>query len=574
MALVKRIYEFADLEEHPLSTAPSLDIPSLKVRRFFMPKDGGRYMLFTATVDGSVLADIEYCPICGVHKPGFKRSGTGAPRIVHDVPRDLYRIDIAIRPQRVECADCHSKFTPTIPGIVEGRQLTERLYDYLREESFVQPFTSLSELTGISRETIAQVMDEETARYKKYREDNPFEAPDVLGIDETHIGKIMRGVLVNVRTGQLLDMLTDNKPDTMQEGIKRLSGWDTNIKVVTVDMSNSYISWLQAFLPDATIVIDPFHVLKGINDRITKSRLRIYQYLKDKISKEPDAKVRVGKKAILNIVGSDKRLFNYSTDTIRKDTARGGELAAKIVTVINEFDEYKLLHDFHTTIEHMYTMKTRKEAEEVLAEWKKILPPHGKKAYKEWCADRDLPENLFEPWCSFNGSAYKKFEPFILNYFNPGCRFANAATEGINRVIKKINSDGSGYSFERLRAKALYASLIYERKVYTVDVKTIKATPSLFENMTLSQLSKLFAGARTIPYNTFSFGERSMAGPPDTIDGFNSYFAELSPKKREDREYAWLNNMKLKQDVADILTKDSEEAEWEDAVKRRKEEKH
>lgn len=62
--------------------------------------------------------------------------------------------------------------------------------------------------------------------------------------------------LVDVRKGKLLDMLEDNEQKTMENAIRQLKDWDTNIRVVTTDMANQYIKWLRVLLPNATNSID------------------------------------------------------------------------------------------------------------------------------------------------------------------------------------------------------------------------------------------------------------------------------------------------------------------------------
>ena len=104
-----------------------------------------------------------------------------------------------------------------------------------------------------------------------------------------------------------------------------------------------------------------------------------------------------------------------------------------------------------------------------------LLPPAGEKEYKDWCDLYGVIPPLFNEFRTFKRPGFQRFKPFILNYFNPGCKKTNAATEGVNTLIERINRDAHGLSFKSLRAKSLYASLINERKRYGVDLKTIKS---------------------------------------------------------------------------------------------------
>lgn len=126
-------------------------------------------------------------------------------------------------------------------------------------------------------------------------------------------------------------------------------------------------------------------------------------------------------------------------------------------------------------IEKMYEQTTRAEAEEVWDEWQRELPPNNKTRYKKWCEEHGWPLECFDAFRSFTHSGFLYYKPYILNYFNPGCRYTNGTTEALNRQIKKLYSSGNGLKFKHLRAKVLYASLIYKRTIYSVDIKTISS---------------------------------------------------------------------------------------------------
>lgn len=81
MALKKRMYDFFDLEEQDLKTAPSLDIPRLVVDKFLMPKDDGNYMLFLAHVKNSYRPK-GGCPYC--HSTDLKLEGRTKPRLIDE----------------------------------------------------------------------------------------------------------------------------------------------------------------------------------------------------------------------------------------------------------------------------------------------------------------------------------------------------------------------------------------------------------------------------------------------------------------------------------------------------------
>lgn len=470
MELTKRIYNFLDMEEQDIEAVPSLDIPSIIVEKYFTPRDHGKYMLFLANIRKSTRPS--RCPFCGgISDLIF--SGRTKPRVIHDVMRNNCRVDIIIQPARIQCNKCNQRFVALIDGIDEIHSMTTRLLDFLRVECFLQSHTVLAERSGVSVETVRNIMDEEIQKYEDNRKANPLLAPRVLGIDEKHINHVMRGTLVDIEEGLLLDMLEDNKSHTMQEAIKRLRDWDSRIKVVTTDMNNSYLHWLPDLLPNATVVVDKFHVIQDIERRISITKSQLYEYRKNIIfNKITDPKEKLRQMGVFRILNDNKRLFNYSMESIVRDTKSNKSL--KLATVIDEFPEFRLLRKLYYLIELMYTKETIEEAEAIWDEWVAMLPPSNEKKYKEWCDLYSVTPPLFGEFRSFVREGFQKHKPYILNYFKPGCRHTNAATEGLNNLIGSINQVGNGYSFKILRAKCLYASLIHERYIYGIDTATIK----------------------------------------------------------------------------------------------------
>lgn len=469
MALQTKEYRFNELVPLERSQWPSLDMPHLVTDGVYAPPDGGSYMLFMVHTKKDFRPE-EGCSNCG--STNLKLDGKGRRRLVHDVMRNNNRVDIALIPPRMVCCDCGCRFMPGIDGIMPRKQMTLRLEQYLRKEVFTQRFTVLEEISGFSRQHIARLLDEEYQKIEDARRQNPVEAPRVLGIDEKHIQNLMRGTLTNIETGRLLDMLPNNKQETMENAIRRFKDWDTNIEVVTMDMSGSYSSWLPKLLPNATLVVDKFHVIQDINRKVTASRSKLYAHRKKKIEAIKDPEKRAHQAAILRLVQHNRRLFNFSMARLSRTNGRGLE---RMATIIDNFGEYKMLHDLRYTLEYMYQQTTREDAEKVWDEWMELLPPATEKEYKEWCDMYDFPEDLFKEFTSFKERGFQKFKPYILNYFNSeSTRFTNATTEGLNSLINEINIEGGGYSFDHLRAKALYAPLVHDHISYGVDLSSIK----------------------------------------------------------------------------------------------------
>ena len=538
MGLTTHVYTMDDLVLQDKVCAPSLDIPSLEVEGFYLPRDNGPYMLFLTNVKKSICP--QECPFCREAK-SLVFSGFTKVRVVPDVTRNSYRVDIAFRPPRLKCKKCGAKYVPSIPGISELHQMTERLEKHLRKECFPKPFTELAISHGISVDTIRDIMDEEIEKFEAFRANTPLQAPRVLGIDEKHFGRIARGTLVDIENGILLDIMENNKKETMKAAIMRLKGWETNIEVVTCDMSSAYTSWVPKFLPNALVVIDKYHVIQDVERRINETKKDLLEFRKNLINKNKgDSENFIKDLKAFNFITQSPRLFNFSMETITRDEA--GQKAEKLATAIDRFPEYKLLRKLYYLIELMYTMTTYEEAKSVWDEWVNTLPPADDKEYQEWCDLYSVVPPLFEPFRNFSKKGFQKFREYILNYFKPGCRHTNATTEGYNRVIKDICAEGNGYSFKVLRAKALYTRLVKDRVKYTFDTSTInKWSPTTSMSMITG-----YSSLETITTYTFSFSKVPNRKPIGILLNPDAFSRMLtSPKKR--------NEDRVEVDVASIV---------------------
>ena len=157
MNLTKKNYSEDDLIEIDKETAPSLDFPNLVVEKVCVPKDGGNLMVFYMNVKRDWIPE-EGCPFCKDNFTDFISSGRNKPRVLNDISRNNKCIIIVLQALRLLCKKCDERFTPDIPGLHPKVQMTERLIDFIKVESFLQPFSDLEQRTGVSTTTISDIM--------------------------------------------------------------------------------------------------------------------------------------------------------------------------------------------------------------------------------------------------------------------------------------------------------------------------------------------------------------------------------------------------------------------------------
>ncbi|MCU1493231.1 MAG: Mobile element protein [Acidimicrobiaceae bacterium] len=81
---------------------------------------------------------------------------------------------------------------------------------------------------------------------------------------------------VDVRTGQLLDVVPGRSGKEPKAWLDRKGGaWRDEVAYAAIDLSGPYRSVLEAMLPAATLVADPFHVVKLAHAKLDETRRRV-----------------------------------------------------------------------------------------------------------------------------------------------------------------------------------------------------------------------------------------------------------------------------------------------------------
>lgn len=93
-------------------------------------------------------------------------------------------------------------------------------------------------------------------------------------------------VVMDLETGIVLHVGKGKGSDALTGFWKRIKRNKVKIEAVAIDMSPAFISALVINLPDVQIVFDHFHIVKMLNDSITKLRQELYRQEKELNKKE------------------------------------------------------------------------------------------------------------------------------------------------------------------------------------------------------------------------------------------------------------------------------------------------
>jgi transposase len=348
------------------------------------------------------------CPHCrGDNLVGFGRN----EQLVHDLPIHGKRVGIYVDTRRYRCRSCVKTFYERLPAVDGKRMMTTRLVNWMGKQSIKRPFAHIAEEIGIAENTVKNVFNDYINELERTVR---FETPQWMGIDEIHIIKKPRCVISNIEHNTVVNVLRDRNKKTVIDYLFRLKGREM-VKCVTMDMWEPYKDAVRDVMPQASIVIDKFHVVRMANECLEAVRKDIRGSLtvKQRRGLMHDRFILLKREAKLE--GLDRITLESWT---KNYPALGAAYRAK--------EEFFAIYDALTV----------HEGHSLFRSWEAGLAPEIKEA--------------FYPLTR----AVNNWMPEIMAYFDHPV--TNAYTESLNNLIRVMNRLGRGYSFEALRAKILF----------------------------------------------------------------------------------------------------------------------
>lgn len=361
------------------------------------------------------------CPYCS----GTCVKNGSIDRLVRDLPILGEMTHIIIKGNRFLCTDCKKTFVQEFDFVDTKAKITNRLKNKIQEISLDRTLQQIAADYNLAISTVSKISD---AYVNQLEKEHVRYSPEVLGMDEAHLSREMRGVFVDIERRGIVDIIPSRAKPAVIKWLENLPD-SHKIKIVTMDMWKPYKEAVELCLPNAHIVIDRFHVAKTINVCLDNERKKIVK------SKSPAAKMKI-KYALL------KRLEKLKID--------------EMLDLVGVFEEYPELKEIHTAKEELlsiYDCSDRKDAERMYLDWLNNLTPYSKKVFAEAI------------------KAVNNWHTEIFNFFD--YRYTNGVTESLNNTIKSIEKNGRGYSFKMLRARVLYGTPAYKRAM----IKTVKKKP-------------------------------------------------------------------------------------------------
>lgn len=347
------------------------------------------------------------CPDC--QDTNFIQHGITS-RKARDLNEFNKLVGLVIKGHRYRCKSCGKTWVDTYKSIDDAAKMTNRMRDYIINQCLQTTFTDIKKELDISLTAIEKIFAKYAEEMESQRQ---IVAPRILGMDETMLNGIYRGMYVDVENRRIIDITSNRKLRTVKQWLANLPEKERT-ECATIDMWGSYKDALTMEMPNVFIVIDKFHVIKHLNEALDTIRKKYTATLTDKERRH---------------IKGNRWLLLTNSEEIE------GMNAMRLHDILYSFPKLKEPYEIKERFRDIYLFsKTREEAEQAFEEWKTIIND-----YPEYLAFADTVEN---------------WRTEIFNYFD--FRFTNAVTESLNKVSKEISAQGRGYNFNVLRAKLLY----------------------------------------------------------------------------------------------------------------------
>lgn len=242
----------------------------------------------------------------------------------------------------------------------------------------------------------------------------------VLGIDEVAQHKGHRDfvcVLSDIERGKVIEVLPSRTKATLEAYFDGLRPQQrAAVAVVSIDMWEAYAEVARTKVPQAAIVVDRFHVMKNLQEKMQDARRAAQRQL-------PQA--------------TREELKGLRWLLVRNYAELDAEDRQKLQRAFEIWPELAMLHGLKEDFRAFYERKNRRTAIRALDTWIAKVQQTGHKALLKFV------------------ETIRRWEQEILTYFDE--RITNGFVEGMNNKIKLIKRRAFGFrNFENFRYRILH----------------------------------------------------------------------------------------------------------------------
>jgi transposase len=325
-------------------------------------------------------------------------------RVWRDLPIYGCQVELCYRPREIMCPT-HGRIQENIPWADNYSRTTYRFEFAMLIYCQIMTQKAAAMLLHISPSTLSDMLHRSVTRV---RQNHRIRNLKTIGIDEisyckghkyaTIVYDLKKACVVWIGKGKGSKTIDRFFTEELSDYQKRHIRW------ASCDMSQTYITAIEKHCPNATLVLDRFHIVKSLNEAVDEVRKQQWR--------QAEADERKALKGLRWL------LFRHSNTRKPKDTrilnalSKGNRRIHRAWVLKDEF-------------EHFWEYKATWAAERFLKRW-----------------TTTVLRSRLEPMRNFV-KMIRKHSHRILPYV--GSRLTNAIAEGINRIIKIVKNRASGF---------------------------------------------------------------------------------------------------------------------------------
>lgn len=354
------------------------------------------------------------CPECGSHN--VVRDGYTLRRFV-SVPLGCAKTYLEMKVQRVQCRDCGAVKQEDIDFAKGKRRHTKAFANMVIDLSRFATIQDIAWFLGVSWDMVRNIQME--FLQKEYG-DVDMSNLRFISIDEfaTHKGQVYKTIVVDLETGRIVFVGDGNGKASLDTFWEKLGKHKANIEAVCTDLSSAYTNAVTEHLPEASLVVDHFHVAKLMNEKIDLLRRQLWHAEKD-VNRR---KVIKGARWLLLRNGCD--IFD-------------AEFKTRLDNVLNLNEPLMIAYYLKEDLREIWNQTSKQAAEGVLDEWV-----------------RQALDSKIQPIVKM-AATLRAHKPYILAWYD--YPISNGPIEGINNKVKVLKRQMYGFRNDEFFTLKLYA---------------------------------------------------------------------------------------------------------------------
>ena len=353
------------------------------------------------------------CPQCG--RRGKIIRQRPEPRFWRDIPVGPWSVWLMYWPREIHCAT-HGRVTERLPWADTGARVSYRFEHLMLRYCQIMSQKAAAELLRLPASTLSDLLH---GSIQRLREGHRIRGLKSIGIDEiSHHKRHKYATLVYDLERSRVVWIGEGKGREAADRFfnEVLSDYQkARIRTACCDMSQAYIGAIEAHCPNATLVLDRFHIVKALNEAVDEVRKQQWRE-----ASSNDRKALKGMRWLL---------YRHSSTRTRCDTRNLKALDKHNRRI---YRAWRLKEEF----EHFWNYNASWAAERFLKHWTKSA----------------LLSRL-EPMRKFV-KTLRRHQQAVVAFIDTGV--TNAIAEGLNRIVKIVKNRASGY-----RNLDAFSDLIY-----------------------------------------------------------------------------------------------------------------